>query len=365
MAIRSPRTATSGPGRASGSDGRVRRGPGHRSRPVRTPVPVLAARKRADALLRPPPTGTADPPHEPPVSPTLRVLGRFALAPPPVREPREAHEEAAPTTPMDSPFPGVWERARAAVRERLPLWAQSRFGLAPRSLAALCVVLAIAAGFAVHHFWAGRPQPVRAPDLTDGPALEATASPGNTSGRGFGGASGGGSGRGARAGATPQPVANAAPSPAGALVVDVGGKVLRPGVYRLPTGSRVTDALTAAGGVREGADLTGVNRARLLTDGEQVLVGVPGAVVPPGPGAGARSASGTGSGTAGGSNGPVSLNTASVEQLDGLPGVGPVLAQHIADYRAQHGGFRSVDELREVNGIGVRKFNDLQPLVRL
>ncbi|MFI6682274.1 helix-hairpin-helix domain-containing protein [Streptomyces sp. NPDC050485] len=249
------------------------------------------------------------------------------------------------------------ERAWAAVRERLPLWAQSRFGLAPRSLAALCVVLVVAAGFAVHHFWAGRPQSVRAPDLVDGPAQ-----PPPTTSRGSG------SGRGTRAGeATPRPVANATPSPAGVLVVDVGGKVLRPGVYRLPAGSRVTDALAAAGGVREGADLTGLNRARLLTDGEQVLVGAPGAAAPSGPGAGAGSASGSGSGSGSGrgSSGPVSLNSASVEQLDGLPGVGPVLAQRIVDYRAQHGGFRSVGELRQVNGIGDRRFNDLQPLVRL
>lgn len=234
-----------------------------------------------------------------------------------------------------------------AVRERLPVWAQLRFGLAPRSLAALCVVLVVAAGFAVHHFWAGRPQSVRAPDLVDGPAPTLPATKG-----------GGGPGRGASAEATPRPVANAVPSPAGVLVVDVGGKVRRPGIYRLPTGSRVADALTAAGGVREGADLTGLNRARLLADGEQVLAGVPG-------GTGAGTGTGTGGGTGGGSSGPVSLNSASAEQLDGLPGVGPVLAQHIVDYRAQHGGFRSVDELREVNGIGERRFNDLQPLVRL
>lgn len=236
-----------------------------------------------------------------------------------------------------------------AVRERLPVWAQLRFGLAPRSLAALCVVLVVAAGFAVHHFWAGRPQSVPAPDVVDGPA---PTPPGAKS------AGGSGSGRGASAQATPRPVANAVPSPAGVLVVDVAGKVLRPGIYRLPTGSRVADALTAAGGAREGADLTGLNRARLLTDGEQVLAGVPGSA-PSGPGAG------TSGGVGSGSSGPVSLNSASVEQLDGLPGVGPVLAQHIVDYRAQHGGFRSVDELREVNGIGERRFNDLQPLVRL
>ncbi|MGW1869705.1 helix-hairpin-helix domain-containing protein [Streptomyces mauvecolor] len=350
MALRSPRTATSGPGRAPGSDGRARPGHGRRSRTAQAHVSALTARRRADALFLPPPPGTAAPPHEP-AAPTVRTLGESALAPPPEPERAARGTLAAPEGGLAGP--GVRERAWVAVRERLPVWAQSRFGLAPRSLAALCVVLVVAAGFAVHHFWAGRPQSVRAPDLVDGPA---PTLPGVKS------AGGSASGRGVSAGATPRPMANAAPSPAGVLVVDVGGKVRRPGIYRLPTGSRVADALAAAGGVRDGADLTGLNRARLLTDGEQVLAGVPGAA-PSGTGGGA--ATGTGGGVGGGSSGPVSLNSASAEQLDGLPGVGPVLAQHIVDYRAQHGGFRSVDELREVNGIGERRFNDLQSLVRL
>ncbi|MFE9117729.1 helix-hairpin-helix domain-containing protein [Streptomyces sp. NPDC007172] len=245
------------------------------------------------------------------------------------------------------------------MRERLPLWAQSRCGLAPRSLAALCVVLVVAAGFAVHHFWAGRPQSVRAPELVDGAEPTPSGSSGSPPAAGGKRAAHGSGSGAAGADAPPRPVANAAPSPVGVLVVDVGGKVRRPGIYRLPNGSRVADALAAAGGVREGADLTGLNRARPLADGEQVLAGMPGGA-PAGPGSGAGSG-----GSVGGAGGPVSLNSASVDQLDGLPGVGPVLAQHIADYRAQHGGFRSVDELREVNGIGERRFNDLQPLVRL
>ncbi|MFD9796831.1 helix-hairpin-helix domain-containing protein [Streptomyces sp. NPDC059070] len=152
-------------------------------------------------------------------------------------------------------------------------------------------------------------------------------------------------------------------APGGGIVVDVSGKVRRPGIHRLPTGSRVADALAAAGGVREGVDLTGLNRARVLTDGEQVAVGVPGA--PPGVTGSVPTGGGAASGAAGGAAGtPVSLNSASLDQLDALPGVGPVLAQHIVDYRVQHGGFRSVDELREVNGIGDRRFEDLQPLVR-
>lgn len=127
-------------------------------------------------------------------------------------------------------------------------------------------------------------------------------------------------------------------------------------MHRLPAGSRVADALRMAGGVKAGQDIGGLNRARVLTDGEQVVVGGP---APPA----AAGAPGAGPGGVP-SAGPVSLNSATVEQLDTLPGVGPVLARHIVDYRTQHGGFRSVEELREVNGIGDRRFTDLQQLVR-
>ncbi|MCM2414141.1 ComEA family DNA-binding protein [Streptomyces sp. RKAG290] len=172
----------------------------------------------------------------------------------------------------------------------------------------------------------------------------------------------------------PEPSAGAPPAagPGGRIVVDVSGKVRRPGIHRLPSGARVADALRAAGGVRSGVDLDGLNRARVLMDGEQIVVGMrPAPPAAGGTGAGGAGGGGTGAGGAGGSpaaggsaTGPVNLNSATTEQLDTLPGVGPVLAQHIVDYRTQHGGFRSVDELREVNGIGDRRFADLQPLVR-
>ncbi|KUL53239.1 DNA-binding protein [Streptomyces sp. NRRL F-4489] len=149
------------------------------------------------------------------------------------------------------------------------------------------------------------------------------------------------------------------------VVVDVTGKVRRPGIHRLPAGSRVTDALEAAGGVVPGANLRGLNRARLLTDGEQIVVGEEGA---PGGGggsgqAGAGGGGGAGSGTPGTTSGPVSLSTATEQQLDALPGVGPVLARHIIEFRTQHGGFTSVDQLRQVSGIGDRRLADLRPLV--
>ncbi|HEX5566390.1 MAG TPA: ComEA family DNA-binding protein, partial [Streptomyces sp.] len=226
-----------------------------------------------------------------------------------------------------------------AVRERLPLWVQTRCGVEPRALAALALVLALALGFAAHHFWTGRPQPVQAPPVETAARSHPAPPPASPS--------------------VPPPGLSAVPpSGGGPLVVDVAGKVRRPGVHRLPSGARVADALRAAGGVRPGTDLVGLNRARLLVDGEQIVVGEPpAAAVPASPGG---SGGTTGGGPAGG---PVSLNSATLDQLDALPGIGPVLAQHIIDYRTAHGGFSSVEQLRDVNGIGERRFADLQALV--
>jgi len=230
----------------------------------------------------------------------------------------------------------------------MPVWVQARCGLERRSVLALVAVLALAAALAVQHFWAGRVQPVRAPEV-----VRAAASHGDEA---RGGAEGSGSGDGATVSGGP----GAAGSPGAEIVVDVGGKVREPGVHRLPAGSRVADALRAAGGVRPGTDTDGLNQARFLVDGEQVIVGAPPGAAGPAPAAGPGGVTGPG----GAPTAPVSLNTATLEQLDTLPGVGPVLAQHIIDHRTRHGGFRSVDELRDVNGIGDRRFADLRNLVR-
>ncbi|TDD31251.1 ComEA family DNA-binding protein [Actinomadura sp. KC06] len=155
-----------------------------------------------------------------------------------------------------------------------------------------------------------------------------------------------------------RPAASANPASGPPVVVHVLGKVKRPGVITLPSGSRVAEAIKAAGGVRPGAKTGTLNLARKLVDGEQIPVGVRG----PSPIAGAPPPSPDGSAAPGT---PLDLNAATAEQLDDLPGVGPVLAQRIVDYRTQHGGFRSIEQLQEVSGIGARRFADLKPMVRV
>jgi competence protein ComEA len=140
------------------------------------------------------------------------------------------------------------------------------------------------------------------------------------------------------------------------LVVAVAGKVRRPGVVSLPPGTRVIDAVRAAGGPLPGVDLGPLNLARRLSDGELIFVGGP-APVESVPAGGASVPSGQ-------SGAPLDLNAATVEQLDTLPGVGPVLAQRIVDYRTAHGGrFESIDQLRDVDGIGDSKFGQLRAKV--
>lgn len=143
----------------------------------------------------------------------------------------------------------------------------------------------------------------------------------------------------------------------GLVVVDVAGRVRRPGIVVLPVGSRVVDALKAAGGVRRGVDLTAVNLARLLNDGEQVLVG---ATAAPGASGGVAA-----SGSTGTSGALVNLNTADQTTLETLPGVGPVTAGAIIEWRTEHGGFTAVEELLEVPGIGDATLAELSPHVTI
>jgi len=162
---------------------------------------------------------------------------------------------------------------------------------------------------------------------------------------------------------------SAAPTPSSSptaqeLVVYVCGAVRRPGVYHLAGGARVADLLAAAGGAAARAELQAVNLAARLIDGQQVVVPERGAggvaAAPAAAGAATSGSAGAGSGAA---TAPVNLNTATAEELDALPGVGPATAQKIIDYRTANGGFKSVDDLKNVAGIGDAKFATLQPLV--
>jgi competence protein ComEA len=313
----------------------------------RKDIQAAAVRRRAATLFDPPPnhgdrapdprTGAAD--HDAPAS--APAYGDTMPPPPPsphqnTRSPDELKEGP----PAVAPHRRRRDTFRIAILERLPVWLSVRCGAEPKTVAALTLVLLIATGFAAHHFWTGRPHTVAVPPATRTALPRPSPGPPAT--------------------VVGQAVRNGQRTP---LYVDVAGKVRRPGLRRLPTGSRVADAVRAAGGALPDVDTSTLNLARVLVDGEQILVGAP---APPSPGA-TPSAPATGGGTGIASAPtptPISLSTATLEQLDTLPGVGPVLAQHILDYRTQHNGFTSVDQLRDVTGIGDRRFADLKPLVR-
>jgi competence protein ComEA len=221
-------------------------------------------------------------------------------------------------------------------------WRGARLDPGRPGAIALVLVAAVAAVLAAVGVWSGRPQAQPVGGL---PAVGIdTAVPA------------------APPSAQPPPLAAAtattAAAPAAELVVSVAGRVRRPGLVRVPGGSRVADVLDAAGGALPGTDLATVNLARRVADGEQVSIGVPAAVdaTPAGPAA-------SGDAAAPAAGGKVDLNKATLEQLDGLPGVGPVTAQRILDWRTRSGKFSRVDQLREVEGIGERRFSQLKDLV--
>jgi competence protein ComEA len=143
----------------------------------------------------------------------------------------------------------------------------------------------------------------------------------------------------------------------GRVFVHVAGDVRKPGVYTLHAGARVADAVERAGGARPSADLSAVNLASKLEDGRQVLV--------PRRVGGGVAAAAPGATTPGAPAQPLDLNTATLEQLDTLDGVGPVTAQKIIDYRTQHGGFGSIDELGQISGIGEKRLAALRDHVRV
>ena len=137
------------------------------------------------------------------------------------------------------------------------------------------------------------------------------------------------------------------------LIVNVAGKVNNPGVYQLPSGARVVDAIQAAGNQLKGVDISDINLARVLVDGEQILVG------------GSKSISGRSIVKKISPDNPLDINRATLAQLDTLPGIGPVTAQRIIDYRIKVGRINALDELKKLSGLGGSKFEEIKPLLRI
>ncbi|RKN42818.1 ComEA family DNA-binding protein [Micromonospora endolithica] len=238
----------------------------------------------------------------------------------------------APSVPAPSGASGDDDAAPVARRLSGPsAFDPGRRGV--RALAVLAALVVLGAGFWA---WRARPQ-------TEAVGTAASATP---------------------VGSPLAPDQDASTDPAAELVVAVAGKVRRPGLVRLPAGARVGDAVTAAGGPLPGVDVAMVNPARKVVDGELILVGVtaPPGMAPPGAGAAPGGPPGPDAGPPG-PGGRVNLNTATLAQLDALPGVGPVLAQRILSHRQQQGGFRSVGDLRQVDGIGDARYEQLKDLV--
>lgn len=286
---------------------------------------------------------------------------------------------AQPATERD-PDTGATTAGRGTGRHRSPpriltlpsSLSGARVRVSWRAVVALSIVLVCAAVlFASRVAWAEQtstPQSVPRSG-TAGRSVPAAFSSGASGASGSSGASGAATGGSAGSGQAATPT-----TARQTIVVDVIGQVARPGVVSVEEGARLVDVLGAVGGALPSADLRRLNLARVVTDGEQVFVPLPGenppvALAPAaGQGGAAAGSSGASGGSGGGSGTAVAvidLNAASVSALDDLPGVGPVLAQRIADWRSQHGRFTTVDELGEVSGIGEKLLAQLKPRVRV
>jgi competence protein ComEA len=242
-----------------------------------------------------------------------------------------------------------------------------RWAVRPRvAVAGATAIVVIALGAGAWLLGGTAPQPVvigsaaGASSEAEGPASPDTS--GAQDGHDQGRASSLGPGPPGADGAAPPDVPTSVPAH---VVVHVAGHVTEPGVVELPAGARVFQAIAEAGGASADADLSAVNLARVLADGEQVYVPAPGEQVPGVAGAvgGGTAGGGAGPGAGTPTGGPVNLNTASTADLDGLPGIGPVLAERILAWRQEHGRFTLVDELSEVEGIGPTLLGRLRDLV--
>jgi competence protein ComEA len=219
------------------------------------------------------------------------------------------------------------------------LWRRIRWDPSRRAAVLVVVIAVLAAAVTGVVVWHARPVSQPVASLPSAPAVPLPTS------------------RAPSAATGPDPATAGATASASRIAVAVAGKVRHPGVVELPPGSRVVDAIAAAGGLSPGAHLGLLNLAKVLTDGEQVVVGVPGVTgaAPPGDG-GASGAAGSTEPA-----GPVNLNTATLEQLETLPGVGPSTAQKILDWRTSNGAFQSVDQLQDISGIGPAKYAAISP----
>lgn len=285
------------------------------------------------------------------------------------REQRAAVGEAGTAQPEPA-APGRHARRPASWRTRVVGWAGDRVPevLASRphlgSAQAAMVLVIVAAGLVLSAWWllraGGSPAGVAAPARPDVVASVTSTSPATPAPPAPAGPAVTGGSVAAASTADPAGLPNAG---GGQIVVDVAGKVRRPGIAVLAAGSRVVDAVRAAGGLRPGVDRTTINFARPLTDGEQVLVG---AGPTGGGGLGATTASSAAPSAAPAAPGSlVNINTADQTALETLPDVGPVTAQAILQWRTEHGGFTSVDELLEVSGIGDATLAKIAPYVTL
>lgn len=265
------------------------------------------------------------------LSDVVRQRLEVLLAQVPPRHALAAEESPSPSVPepvagavTERPPP---RRSRSEVGGRLGQFGRQAWAFGREHVAAVVIVLLVGCGWTAYSLLQARSTPV------------AMAAP-------------------------PAVVASPAPSatPAPRVVVHVLGAVQNPGVVELADGSRVEDAIRAAGGLTRTADPAELNLAAVVADGSQIVIGT--RTKPRGDVHGPGAASGTGGGSSS-AGGIVSLNTATLEQLDTLPGIGPVTAQKILDWRSKHGRFTAVSELQEVDGIGPKTYADIAPNVRV
>lgn len=285
----------------------------------------------------------------------MRRVQALAEAAPPRGAVRREPAAASPSEALG----GLAETYREAygdpAAQELATEAPVRLGVGLRTAVVGTVAVLLVAAVVVGLAWSRAHAVVPLPEVRPAATAAASAAPGGQA-EPQPGAQGGEQ-------TAAQPTAQAEEAAAG-VVVHVVGEVRRPGLVTLPAGARVADAVEAAGGPTDDAELSGVNLARVLVDGEQLRVPAPGEVLEPPDGtAGATGVTGTtgdegvaeppgAAGATGSAGGTVDVNTADAATLETLPGVGPVLAQRIVDHRTEHGAFASVDDLEDVSGIG-------------